>query len=130
MPRPVFFSMVLFCVTLALLVEANRTGRIETLYWLPLIFFVWANLHIQFIYGLFLVGLLLASTVAQRMANSWGIAPGFLLPATLPALPLAECSLPAWLATLVGPNFYHPYSRCTSTRRPSSRTTSSSNCSP
>ena len=110
MPRPVFFSMVLFCVMLALLVEANRTGRIETLYWLPLIFFVWANLHIQFIYGLFLVGLLLASTLALRMANSWGIAPRFLLPATLPALPLAAVFVACVAVTLVGPNFYHPYS--------------------
>ena len=110
MPRPVFFSMVLFCVMLALMVEANRTGRVETLYWLPLIFFVWANLHIQFIYGLFLVGLLLASTFALRMANFWGIAPSFLPPATLPVLPLAAVFAACVAVTLVGPNFYHPYS--------------------
>lgn len=59
MPRPVFFSIILFCVVLALLFEANRSGRIETLYWLPLIFLPWANLHIQFLYGLFPVGVLL-----------------------------------------------------------------------
>ena len=81
MPRPVFFSIALFCVTLALLLEANRTGRVELLYWLPLIFWVWANLHIQFIYGLFLVGLLVGTTLAQRIADWWGIAPGFLIPA-------------------------------------------------
>ena len=69
MPRPVFFSIVLFCITLELLLNANRTGRIEGLYWLPLIFFVWANLHIQFIYGLFLVGLLVATTGVQRLAQ-------------------------------------------------------------
>ena len=38
MPRPVFFSMMLFCVTLTLVLEANRTGRVQLLYWLPLIF--------------------------------------------------------------------------------------------
>ncbi len=59
MPRPVFFSMMLFCATLTLLLEANRSGRVEKLYWLPLIFFLWVNLHIQFIHGLFLVGLLM-----------------------------------------------------------------------
>src|SRR5215469_15094844 len=37
MPRPVYFSMVLFCITLTLLLEANRGGRVELLYWLPLI---------------------------------------------------------------------------------------------
>ena len=109
MPRPVFFSIALFCVTLALLLEANRTGRIELLYWLPLIFWVWANLHIQFIYGLFLVGLLVGTTLAQRLAESFGIAPRFLIPATLPALPLMGVFVACVLATLIGPNFYHPY---------------------
>ena len=109
MPRPVFFSIALFCVTLALLLEANRTGRVELLYWLPLIFWVWGNLHIQFIYGLFLIGLLVGTTLAQRIADSWGIAPSFLVPATLPSLPLLGVFASCLLATLIGPNFYHPY---------------------
>jgi hypothetical protein len=109
MPRPVFFSIALFCVTLALLLEANRTSRVELLYWLPLIFWVWANLHIQFIYGLFLLGLLVGTTLAQRIAESCGITPSFLLPATLPALPLLGVFVACVLATLIGPNFYHPY---------------------
>src|SRR3974377_2058490 len=58
MPRPVFFSIVLFCITLALLLEASRRGRVQLLYWLPLVFLVLANLHIKFIYGRFRVGLL------------------------------------------------------------------------
>src|SRR5208283_3001636 len=67
MPRPVFFSIILFCITLTLLLEANRSGQVQLLYWLPLIFLLWANLHIQFIYGLFVVGLLMAVNVAQLM---------------------------------------------------------------
>jgi hypothetical protein len=109
MPRPVFFSMVLFCVTLALLLEANRSGRVELLYWLPVIFWVWANLHIQFIYGLFLVGLLMATTVTKRFASTWDLLPGFLEPATLPAWPLIGVSAACLAATMIGPNFYHPY---------------------
>ena len=109
MPRPVFFSMVLFCVTLTLLLEANRSGRVELLYWLPVIFFIWANLHIQYIYGLFLVGLLMATTVTQRIASTWSIAPGFWLPATLPAWPLLGVFAACVVATMIGPNFYHPY---------------------
>ena len=57
MPRPVFISMILFAVTLTLILESQRTTRIEPLYWLPAVFLVWANCHIQFIYGLFVVGL-------------------------------------------------------------------------
>ena len=109
MPRPFFFSMVLFSVTLTLLLEANRSGRVQTLYWLPLIFMVWTNLHIQFIYGLFLVGLFVAVSLTQRLANTLGIAPGFLLAPMLPAWNLVVLFAACVLATLVGPNFYHPY---------------------
>ena len=109
MPRPVFFSIVLFCITLELLLDANRTGRIEGLYWLPLIFFVWANLHIQFIYGLFLVGLLVATTLAQKLASSFGFTLGFLQSSRLPVIPLIAVFAACMLATLLGPNFYHPY---------------------
>src|SRR5258708_27968035 len=49
-PRPVFLSMILYTAVLTLTLEANRTGSIRPLYWLPLIFVLWANLHIQFIY--------------------------------------------------------------------------------
>src|SRR5271157_3762330 len=57
MPRPVFISMILFAVTLTLLLESHRTGRMQLLYWLPLVFLVWANCHIQFIYGFFVLAL-------------------------------------------------------------------------
>jgi type II secretory pathway pseudopilin PulG len=109
MPRPFFFSMVLFAIALTLLLEANRSGRGQALYWLPPIFLLWANLHIQFIYGLFLVGLFAGVLLGQRLANTLGIAPGFLLPPTLPARNLVVLSVVCILATLVGPNFYHPY---------------------
>jgi hypothetical protein len=109
MPRPFFFSMVLFAVTLTLLLEANRSGRMQTLYWLPPIFLLWTNLHIQFIYGLFLVGLLLGVSLAQRLAQTLGIAPGFLRAPALPAKDLGILFAACVAATLVGPNFYHPY---------------------
>ena len=56
-PRPVFFTVILFTITLTLLFEAQRRGRIQLLYWLPLVFMIWANIHIQFIYGLAVVGM-------------------------------------------------------------------------
>jgi hypothetical protein len=109
MPRPFFFSMILFSITMALLLEANRSGRVQTLYWLPLIFLLWSNLHIQFIYGLFAVGLFVGVSLAQRLADKFGIAPSFLLLPTLPAGSLIGVFAACVLATLVGPNFYHPY---------------------
>jgi len=45
----------------------------------------------------------------QRLANSLGIAPGFLLQPTLPALPLAAIFAACLAATCVGPYSFHLY---------------------
>jgi hypothetical protein len=108
-PRPFFFSVSLFALTLTLLLEAHRRARIEPLYWLPLIFFFWANLHIQFIYGLFLIGLYVGVNLVQRFASWLGFAPQFLLCPSLSAPKLVAIFAACVLATLAGPNFYHPY---------------------
>jgi hypothetical protein len=48
---------------------------VKYLYWLPLLFLVWANFHIQFVYGLLLPALLGAvATVERWVAQRW--APG------------------------------------------------------
>jgi len=109
MPRPVFFTMMSFCVELALLFEAQRAGKIQLLYWLPPLFLLWANLHIQFVYGLFVVGLFVAVTLAQQFLQALGFAPEPVSSPTLPAKPLALILALCILATVVGPNFYHPY---------------------
>ena len=109
MPRPVFLSIVLFTVTLTLILNAQRTGRVQTLYWLPLIFLCWANLHIQFIYGLFLVGLLLGVNLVERGAARFGIGSTVLQSPTLPAGPLAAVFGACVAATLIGPYSYHLY---------------------
>ena len=109
MPRPFFFSISLFAITLTLLLEANCSGRIQPLYWLPLIFFLWANLHIQFIYGLFLVGLFAGVNLAQHAASAVGMAPDIVASPTLPTTQLILISAACVLATLVGPYTYHPY---------------------
>jgi hypothetical protein len=109
MPRPFFFSITLFAVTLTLLLEANRIGQTKSLYWLPLIFWLWANLHIQFIYGLFMVGLFVGVNLITRAAAAVGIKLEFLSPPTLPVKDLSLISMGCVLATLIGPYFYHPY---------------------
>ena len=109
MPRPFFFSIILFCVTVTLLFEANRNGRVEALFWLPLVFVVWTNLHIQFVYGLFAVGLFVAVQVTQKIANAGHVPTGFLMDAKLSAAKLLLLLLACGVATLIGPNFYHPY---------------------
>ena len=108
-PRPVFFSIALFCVVLERLLEAQRSGRVQTLYWLPVVFLVWANLHIQFIYGLAVLGLLLAINLAQELAERARVVPGYVAPRRLPSASLAIVFVLCVLATLVGPYSYHLY---------------------
>jgi hypothetical protein len=108
-PRPVFFSMILFTITLTLLLEARRTDRPHLFNWLPLLFLLWANLHIQFVYGLFVVALFVAVSLLQRAAARWGFAPDFLLPSTLLPRQLMLVLGGCVLATCIGPYSYHLY---------------------
>src|SRR5438270_8958165 len=103
MPRPLFFSMLLLCMVLTLLLEANRYGRVQLLYLLPLVFFLWANLHVQFIYGLFAVGLLAGINVLQRLAISLGIYPDFMARPNLPSSRLWLVVAGSAAATCLGP---------------------------
>ncbi len=109
MPRPVFVSILLYIVLLTVLLEANRDGRVQRLYWLPVMFLVWANIHIQFIYGLFVLGLFVACQLLPRLTDSLGITPTYLRKASLPAKPLALLFVACLLATLIGPYGYHLY---------------------
>lgn len=108
-PRPVFFSYILYCVVLALLFEAQRTGRVRALYGLPMVFVLWVNLHIQFIYGLFAVGLFVGIHLTQQAVSRVGFRTDYLGPSTLPAKQLIIILSLCALATFLGPNFYHPY---------------------
>ncbi len=108
-PRPVFFSMMLFAVTLTLLLEARRTGREKLLYWLPLVFMLWANLHIQFVFGLMALGIAVAVNIAQNLADRLGWKPDWLEPARLPTFTLLIVSLASFFATCIGPYSYKLY---------------------
>lgn len=70
-PRPWHFSILFFVLELDILMHVRKTGRLRELAWLPLIFALWANIHIEFVYGLFVLGLaLVESVVARRWAGA------------------------------------------------------------
>ncbi len=108
MPRPVFVSILLFTVLLTLLMDADRTGNAKPLYWLPPIFVLWANIHIQFVYGLAVLGLYVGIRAIRPLA-----------PASLTAwltedsqLPLRQTAFVAALCVLgtcIGPYSFHLY---------------------
>jgi len=109
MPRPVFLSMIFYAVTLTLLIRSQQTGRLEWLYWLPLVFLLWANCHIQFVYGIAVVGLFAGITLLQQLAGHFGIRPQFALPSRLPAGKVALLFAACLVATCIGPYSYHLY---------------------
>jgi hypothetical protein len=51
-PRPWLFSILFFIIELDLLLTARQSGDARRLWLLPPLFALWANIHIQFIYGL------------------------------------------------------------------------------
>ena len=109
MPRPVFFTMLLYSITLTLILKSQRCGQVKLLYWLPLIFMIWANLHIQFIYGLFAVGLFAGINLLQRLAMFVRRYPDLLQTSTLPLAPLFAVLLCCAVASCVGPYSFHVY---------------------
>lgn len=56
-PRPWLFTILFFLLEMNLLLTIRPSGNRRRLLWLPVIFALWANIHIQFIYGFLPLGL-------------------------------------------------------------------------
>jgi hypothetical protein len=65
-PRPWMFSILFFVLEIDILMQTRRTGRTRELLWLPVLFALWSNLHIQFIDGLLVLGLALGESIVSR----------------------------------------------------------------
>jgi hypothetical protein len=109
MPRPVFLSMVFYAITLTLLMRSQQTGRMQPLYWLPLLFLIWANCHIQFVYGIFVVGLFAGVNLPQELGARVGFTPDSVLPSRLSSVKLLLIFAVCFVATCIGPYSYHLY---------------------
>ncbi|MEI6543660.1 MAG: hypothetical protein WCL60_09065 [Methylococcales bacterium] len=64
-PRPWLFTILFFIIELDILLSVRRTENPRYLFMLPVLFIVWANLHIQFIYGLFVLGVFLLEPIIE-----------------------------------------------------------------
>ena len=83
-PLPNLFSFVCFAIELLLLFASRRTGNVRLLYWLPLLFVFWVNLHVEFVYGLVVLGLWVAASLAEDLCRRSGLAWFVSTPASLP----------------------------------------------
>jgi len=96
-------------ILLTTLLVADRCGQVQQLFWLPALFLVWANIHIQFIYGLFVFGLFVAAQIRPKLPRALGFMSSDLRSTSLPAKPLLLLFLASVGATFVGPYGYHLY---------------------
>src|SRR5664279_75210 len=67
-PLPLYCSVLEFAVELILLMDCRATGNVRRLYWLPLLFLLWANIDVQFVIGIFVLLLFAVVTLIER----WG----------------------------------------------------------
>jgi hypothetical protein len=106
--QPMLWTILLFTVEIGLIFEARRREEIDLLYPLPVLFVLWANLHIQFVYGLFILGLLVAvagirAAVRVRWQDCWQPA------RELPLAGLLAVAGLSWVGTLLGPYSWRLY---------------------
>ena len=104
-PRSWLFSILFFTVELFILFYVRRTNKIASLLALPPLFALWANLHMQFIYGLAVLGLFFVEVLLSQL-------PSLSLAAHRPNISLDRifCIFVACLvATLITPYHFRLY---------------------
>jgi hypothetical protein len=104
-PRPWLFTILFFVLELDIVMQVRRTGRIRELFWLPLIFALWANIHIQFIDGLVVLALASAESVLALRWPMISSREGKRIPALAIPAAFAGCVL-ATLVNPYGPRLY------------------------
>ena len=96
-PRPWLFTILFFIVELYFLLQARERARVALLWPVIPLFVLWANVHIQFVYGLAVIGLFALEAPFASLMN-WRPPPG-----RLPARWLWALLAISGCATLVNP---------------------------
>ena len=107
--RSWIFSMLFFLITLEVVLKLRDGTATWTVWLLPVVFALWVNVHVQFIYGLCLLGLacgvplldkLLKRPTSRQWADTWGSA------AWKRLIVLTGLCVAATLLNPYGPRFY------------------------
>jgi hypothetical protein len=106
-PRPWLLTVLFFAVTLEVILSL-REGKTSWWHWaLPLPYVLWANTHIQFIYGLGLLGLACVSPILDQIAGPYTGSRSVMAWRSEPWKRLIIITVLCGLATLITP--YHVY---------------------
>jgi hypothetical protein len=98
-PGPTYCSIFFFAVELILLFAVRYGGRVRLLYWLPVLFLVWAQFDDQFVYG---IGCLVVFVGATAWENRRAADPALIKMAVISA----GLSV---IASFITPYFWQPY---------------------
>lgn len=71
--RPGPLTVIFFCLVLGLLIDAHRQGSVRRLWLVPVLVWMWANVHVQFVYGLFVIGLFCIVPLFDRVLSLVGV---------------------------------------------------------
>jgi hypothetical protein len=105
-PRPWLLTILFFVIEIDILFTARQFRDTRRLWLLPLLFALWANVHIQFIYGLFVLGLATAEPLIDRLLRrSTGVDGVLALPLSRMLYVTTACTV----ATLATPYHVHLY---------------------
>lgn len=114
-PRPWLFTILFFCIELNILVSVRRSRNFKRLLWLPPLFALWANLHIQFLYGFCVLGAVaVEGPVIRLLSNRLTVNEE---DRPLPAHWMVLIILGCMLAIVINPYHVHIYSVLLETMR-------------
>lgn len=109
-PDAVCVSVILFGIELFLLLDTRNSGNLRRLYFLPVLFFLWANLDIGFMYGIALYILFLFALAFEQLGRAgnwrWLQKPD----AVIPLGSIGIVGIACILASLLNPAGYYAYS--------------------
>ncbi len=94
-PRPWLLTILFFTLELNILLQARKTGSVREFLWLPPIFVLWTNIHIQFVDGLILLAM---ASMEPMLAKRWPA-----IQTKLSVKKMAGVSVACLIATLVNP---------------------------
>ena len=97
-PRPWLLSILFFVLEIDILMQARRNGTRRELLWLPVLFLLWANVHIQFVDGLIVLSLCWAESMlgSRQRGMSTRLQPAFATVTMLASLAATLCNPCGW----------------------------------
>ncbi len=109
-PRPWLLTILFFAITLEI-VMSLREGKFSPWFrYLPLLYVLWANTHIQFIYGLGLLGLACIAPLLDQFAEPYTRSSPMMSWGSLRWKQLLRLTALCGCATLITPYHVHLYS--------------------